>query len=94
MQGRASDSDSYYSCHSTFSSCEASNTDRGGGPQDLLFEFRGQVDSSSGDEASLEGYLDLCFTLLLFFSFSFSYMDRMFLRKTIIHSFSQTASNP
>ncbi|OWM85944.1 hypothetical protein CDL15_Pgr012194 [Punica granatum] len=52
---RLSDSDAYYSCHSTFSSCEASNSDQVGGPEDLLLKFRGRENSSCNGEASLEG---------------------------------------
>lgn len=58
MQGRASDSDAYYSCHNSFNSHEASNSDQGGGPQDFLLKFKDRVDSSCSDKGSLEGDLD------------------------------------
>lgn len=67
MQGRAPDSDAYYSCYKSFNSHEASNSDQGGGPQDFLLKFKDQVDSSYSDEGSLEGDLDTVLQHYFFF---------------------------
>lgn len=43
-----------------------SNSDQGGGPQDLFLDSRGLVDSPCSDEGSLEGNFDFCYALLIF----------------------------
>lgn len=71
MQVRALDSDAYYSCHATFTSDEASNTDQEGGHKDLLLKFRDHFDSSCDDEGSFKGDLYFCSTLLLSLGYTF-----------------------